>query len=102
MFYVFILFLKSSVCIMRCDFKFSSCFSGVLGYPGLAVVGELGSDGAILPWFLLVIFLHLLFAFWLSLVLADVAVSWESLSCFVHFYVGTPVRPALLWLYLGM
>jgi hypothetical protein len=31
---------------MRCDFKSESCFSGVLGYPGLAVVGELGSDDA--------------------------------------------------------
>ena len=37
-------------------------------------MGELGSDGAMLPWFLLVIFLHLPFAIWLSLVLADVAV----------------------------
>ena len=39
-------FLKSSIIIMRCDFKSESCFSGVLGYPGLAVVGELGSDDA--------------------------------------------------------
>jgi hypothetical protein len=31
---------------MRCDFKSESCFSGVLGYPGLAVVEELGSDDA--------------------------------------------------------
>jgi hypothetical protein len=37
-------FLKSSVIIMRCAFKSKSCFSGVLGYPGLAVVGALGSD----------------------------------------------------------
>ncbi|KRY62761.1 hypothetical protein T4D_6518, partial [Trichinella pseudospiralis] len=29
---------------MRYDFKYESCFSGVLGYPGLTVVGVLGSD----------------------------------------------------------
>jgi hypothetical protein len=39
-------FLKSSIIIMRFDFKSQSYFSGVLGYPGLAVVGELGSDDA--------------------------------------------------------
>lgn len=39
-------FLKSSINIMRSDFISTSCFSGVLGYPGLAVVGELGSDDA--------------------------------------------------------
>jgi hypothetical protein len=27
-------------------FKSESCFSGVLGYPGLAVVGELSYDDA--------------------------------------------------------
>jgi hypothetical protein len=43
---LFVLFLKSSISIMRCDFKTKTCFSGVLGYPGLAVVGELGSDDA--------------------------------------------------------
>ena len=42
-------FLKPSISIMSCDLKSKSCFSGVLGYPGLAVVGELGSDGAMLP-----------------------------------------------------
>jgi hypothetical protein len=30
--------------ISRCDFKSESCFSVVLGYPGLGVVRELGSD----------------------------------------------------------
>jgi hypothetical protein len=34
-------FLKSSTSIMRHDFKYESCFSGVLGYPGLAVLGVL-------------------------------------------------------------
>jgi hypothetical protein len=42
---------------------------GVLGYPGLAVVGILGSDDAQCSWFLLVKFLHLPFAIWKSLVL---------------------------------
>jgi hypothetical protein len=36
-------FLKSSVIILRYDFKSESCFSGVLGYPGLAMVEELSS-----------------------------------------------------------
>ena len=31
---------------MRCDFKLEFCFSVVLGCPGLAVVGELGSYDA--------------------------------------------------------
>ena len=44
-------FLKSSTSIMRYDFKSESCFSGVLGYPGLAVVGVLGSDDAEWSWF---------------------------------------------------
>jgi hypothetical protein len=37
-------FLKSSIIIMRSYFRSEFCFSGVLGYPGLAMVGELGSD----------------------------------------------------------
>ena len=39
----------SCTSIMTSDFKFKSCFSGVMGYPGHAVKGELGSDAAILP-----------------------------------------------------
>jgi hypothetical protein len=39
-------FLKSSMSIMEYDFKSESCFSSVLGYPGLAVVEVLGSDDA--------------------------------------------------------
>lgn len=38
-------------------------------YPGLAVIGELCSDGAILYLLLLIMFLHLPFAICLSLVL---------------------------------
>ena len=54
---------------MRYDFKSVSCFSGVLGYPGLVVVGALGSDDAQCSWFLLVRFLSLPFDIWKSLVL---------------------------------
>jgi hypothetical protein len=52
---------------MRYDFKSKSCFLGVLGYPGLAVVGVLGSDDAKWSWFLLVGLLGLPFAIWYSL-----------------------------------
>ena len=62
-------FFKSSTTIMRYDFKSTSCFSGVLGYPGLVVVGVLGSDDAQCSWFLLVKFLRLPFTIWKSLVL---------------------------------
>jgi hypothetical protein len=41
---LFMSFLKSSISIMRCDFKSESYFSDVLGYPSLAVLGELDSD----------------------------------------------------------
>ena len=43
---LFMSFLKSSIIIIRCDFKSEFCFSGVLGYPGPTVVGELVSDDA--------------------------------------------------------
>ena len=68
---------------MRYDFKSSSCFSHVgreSWYPGFAVVGELGSDDAMLPWFLLVTFLHLPFVIWLSLLLTGLALSDCELS----------------------
>jgi hypothetical protein len=45
----------------------------LLGYPGLSVVGILGSDDAKWPWFLLAISLP--FTIWLSLVLDVLAVS---------------------------
>jgi hypothetical protein len=41
-----IYFLKSSIIIMRNDFRSMSCFSGVMVYPGLAMAGEFGSDDA--------------------------------------------------------
>jgi hypothetical protein len=39
-------FLKSSIVIMRCDFKPESWFSSALGYPGLAMMGDQISDDA--------------------------------------------------------
>jgi hypothetical protein len=61
---------------MRWDFRSKYYFPDVLGYPGFAVVGELGSGGAKLHWFLL-----LMFTIWLSLVLTGLSVSdwsWPS------------------------
>ena len=54
---------------MRYEFKSASCFSDVLGHPGLAVVGVLGFDDAHCSWFLLVRFLRLPFTIWNFLVL---------------------------------
>lgn len=51
-----------------------SCCLDVLGYPWLAVVGELGSYGAKLHQHLLIMFLHLPFAIWLSLILTELGV----------------------------
>ena len=45
---LFISFLKSSISFMRSDFKSRSYFPSVLGDPGFVVVGELGSNDAIL------------------------------------------------------
>ena len=63
---------------MRYDFKSESCFLGVLGYPGLTVVGILGSDDGEWSWFLLVRFLSLLIAIWYSPVLDVLAFSGWS------------------------
>jgi hypothetical protein len=38
--------LKASIIFMRQDLRSESFFSVILGYPVLAVVRELGSDGA--------------------------------------------------------
>jgi hypothetical protein len=54
----------SSTIIMRYAFKSEYSFLRVLGYPGLAEVGELGSDDGEWSWFLLVRFLGLPFAIW--------------------------------------
>jgi hypothetical protein len=72
-------FFKSSIIIMRNYFKSESCFSGMMGYPELSVVGELGSDNAKQPWFLMLMFLCFSLTIWLSLVLPALAVSDWSL-----------------------
>jgi hypothetical protein len=51
----------------------------VLGYPGLAEVGVLGSDDGECSWRLLVRFVRLPFAIWQSLVLVVIVVSGWSL-----------------------
>lgn len=66
-------FLKSSIIMMLCDFKSEFCLSGVFGNPGLAAVGELGSDDSMVSWFLLLGFLVLILAIWLSLILVGIA-----------------------------
>ena len=45
-------FLKSSIIIMLSDFMFASFFSIVMVYPGIAMLGELGSDETKKPCFL--------------------------------------------------
>ena len=40
---LFMSFLKSSITIMKSDFRFVSCFSDVMVYSGLSLVGDLGS-----------------------------------------------------------
>ena len=46
---LFMSFLKSSIIIMRCNFKSESCFSAVFGYPGYVAVGEVDPDDAKSP-----------------------------------------------------
>ena len=72
-------FLRSSTSIIRYDFESESCFSVVLGYPGLAELGVLGSDDGESSCFLLIRFLHLPFVIWESLVLVVIVVSGWSL-----------------------
>jgi hypothetical protein len=55
------------------------CFSSLLCYPGLAVVEELGSDGAELHWILSLMTLCLPLAIWLSLALTGLGFSdWSQ------------------------
>ena len=60
---------------MRWDFKSEFCFLGVLGYPGLDVLGELCSVAAGWHWLLLLIFLCLPLAIWFFLALTGLNVS---------------------------
>ena len=64
----------------------------MLGYPGLAVVRELGSDDATWPLCLLVGFSHLPFAIWFSLLLVGLFISGWSL---LFLWVCKPM-PSLL------
>jgi hypothetical protein len=86
----------SPISIIRYDFKSTSCFSSELGNLGLAVVGELGSDGAKLSWFVLVRSFHLPFDICLSLVLDVLVVSSRSLFL---LWVCKPERKWLSHLY---
>ena len=60
----------------------------MLGYPGLAVVGELGSDGAKWHLFLLLMFLHFPLDIWLLLVLIGLVVSDWNLSLVMTDLLG--------------
>lgn len=51
-------FLKGLYHLSKIRFKAIYLQLGVLGFPGLAVVGYLGSGGPILLWLLSVVFLH--------------------------------------------
>jgi hypothetical protein len=100
---LFMSFLKSSIIIMRCDFTSESYFD-VLQYPGLTLVGELGSE-AKLPWFLLVIFLPVPLAIWLSPVLAGLAVSDCGLSFLpacVSVLLGDQTSAGGIWVWRGV
>ena len=78
-------------------FKTESCFSGVLGYPRLAVLGVLGSDDVEWSWFLLARF----FAFH-HVIISGVRCSsclWLELvpSVILLASVSTPGSPTLSW-----
>jgi hypothetical protein len=95
-------FLKSSIIIMRCDFKSEFWFSGVLGYPGIAVVGELGSNDAKYLWFLLLMFLLLPLTIWISLVLSGLAISGCRLTLLqacVSVLQGDQLSPSGIWIW---
>ena len=47
---LFISSLKASIIFIRLDLRSFSCASVVLGYPGLALVGFVGSEVVIFPW----------------------------------------------------
>jgi hypothetical protein len=92
---LFMTFLKSSI-IMRCDFKSESCFSGVLGYPGLTVVGELGFDDAMQPWFLFLCSCPCVLPsgyLWCLLVLLSLTVACPSCNPVCQYYWET----SFLW-----
>ena len=70
--------------------KSESFFYGVFGFPGLTVVDDLDSEDANWPWFLLLMFLPLHLAIWLSLVLVGLAVSDYGFSLLQHYVSVLP------------
>jgi hypothetical protein len=66
----------------------------VLRHPGLAVVGEVGSHGVKVYWLLLLMFLGLPLAIWLSLVLTGLSVSVCSLPPVSLGCLRSPGRPS--------
>ena len=68
----------------------------MLVYPGLAVVGKLGSDDGKVYWLLLLIVLHLPLTIWLSLVLAGLGVSVLCLPLVSLGCCWTPGRSVTL------
>ena len=71
----------------------------MLGYTGLAGFGEFGSDAAILPRLLIVTFLLLPFAIWLSLALVGPAVtSWCLYLLWARKAISAPLDE---WVSLG-
>jgi hypothetical protein len=76
--------LRASIIFMRWDFRTGSCFSGVLGYPGLSVVGNLSSDVAKWYLFLLLIFLQLV----ASHHLVTSVVNWSCCSALTRVFLS--------------
>ena len=89
-------FLKLAITIVRCDFKSSSCLSGVLGYLELAELGKLDIDVAKQPCFLVLRFLCLSLTIWLSLLLVGLPVSDLSLFLLLAYKPMILVVSALL------
>lgn len=72
---LFIFSLKASIVLRERKFRSEGCLSDVLGYPRLAGIAKLDSDGAELHWLLLLTFLHLSLFIWLCLILGGLNVS---------------------------
>lgn len=61
---LFISSLKTSIIFIRLALRQCSCASAVLAYPGLPVVGKLGSGDALFPWLLLIVLWRLPLLIW--------------------------------------
>jgi hypothetical protein len=59
--------LKFSVIFIRLELRSPSCALVVLLYPGLAVVGQLCSEGVLLPWNLLIVHFQWPLSNWVTL-----------------------------------